>query len=268
MKWSKVIYLSIVMLPAANAAILVGSFHAPTNVDPVDQQSVSTVTRTTGGNADTNGAVAGTINIMAGQEVGNPADYPGIDVRTFSAVTQYNDLKRFGGDGSGGLITWDYDFSTYFSGKTIGNSNGDSQISLELGYSNRRTSSGNNGIWYISYNGGGLTLDTTDVTTHTVSSSTSGAENGTLVADANLYKEVLTLTANTGSGAHSVDLTADFANLVAGDGLVRIAYLETEFQGDIRVNDMSGIVETVVVPEPSSALLLLISSLAFLIRRR
>ena len=74
--------------------------------------------------------------------------------------------------------------------------------------------------------------------------------------DATTGSELLNLPANAGSGVLSVDLTSDLATIAGGDGLIRIAYLEREFRGDIRLQNESGLVETVVVPEPTTLSLL------------
>ena len=182
--------------------------------------------------------------------MGFPTDYPGIDVNVYSFITHYNDLNRYANDSLGGLITWDFDLGTYLTGKTVGNGVGETQFSLDVDFTNRRTSGGKDGLWYLSYNGGGLTLDTTDITTVSVSGNASGTDNFNRVSNAAQYQQVLSLPANAGSGVLSVDLTSELSTIAAGDGLIRIAYLEREFSGDIRLQNVSGLVAT-VVPEPS-----------------
>jgi hypothetical protein len=258
--------VSVALMAASAQAALVGSLQAPTNVDPPLSQSITTITRTSDGNLDTRGAVEGTLNIMAGHEVGLDT-YNGIDLNTFSFVTQYNELNRFGSDVRGGLLTWDFDRGSYLSGKTVGNGVGESQFSLNIDYTFRRTADGKDGLFYISYNGGGLSLDTSDITTHTVSGNQSGVENFNLVSNTSLYQQVLSLPADAGSGVLSVDLTSDLATIAAADGLIRIAYLEREFRGDIRLQNESGLVETVVVPEPSTLSLLGLLGIAGVVLR-
>jgi hypothetical protein len=255
-------------LTSSGHADLVGSFLLEADPSPnVDQQSYSGLaTRGVGGSPDTIGAVVGSVNMMGGHEVGD-STYNGIDVSNFSFVTQYNNLDRYANDDRGGLITWDFDLSTYLSGKTVGNAVGDSQFSLDVDFTNRRTSAGKDGLWFISYNNGaGLTLDLTDITTHTVSINTSGAQNNALVSNAALYTQVLALPADAGVGVHSVDVTSQIA--ASTDGLIRIAYLEREFRGDIRIQNASGLVETIVIPEPSTLALLGLGALGLIWRRR
>lgn len=77
----------------------------------------------------------------------------------------------------------------------------------------------------------------------------------------------MTLAANTTADSLSVDITSDIATIAAGDGLIRLAYIEREFRGDITLSGASGIVETVVVPEPSASALLLLGLGCILSRR-
>jgi len=246
------VVITAAMLAASAHAELVGSLQTPLTAGATDQQTYTSVTRTSGGNLDTQGVVEGTINIMNGQEVGVPdAAWLGLDVAPYSFVTQYNDLNRYGNDFAGGLISWDFDLGSYLTGKTVGNGVGETQFSLNVDFTNRRTSGGYNGLWYVSYNGGGLTLDTTDITTMAVGAQLSGTNNFNLVSNTSLYDQVLSLAANAGSGVVSVDLTSQLSTIAAGDGLIRIAYLEREFKGDIRLQNESGLI-AIVVPEPST----------------
>ncbi|QDT67501.1 hypothetical protein MalM25_04000 [Planctomycetes bacterium MalM25] len=252
-----------------SAGTLVGSLMLQGNPSPQnDQQSHTGLpTRTTGGSVETRGDVAGSVSMMSGHEVG-ASSYNGIDISSFSVNTQYKELNRFASDVAGGLIAFDFDLSGYLAGKTVGNSAGDSSFSLDVDFTSRRTSGGKDGLWYLSYNGGGLTLDSSDITAHTVSGATSGAENYALVTDATQYKPVLSLAADAGSGMESVDITGDIATIAAGDGLIRIAYLEREFRGDIVVQGVSGLVESVAIPEPGSAALVALIGVAIGFRRR
>lgn len=244
-------------------ATLIGSLHAQT-VETLDQQSFSGVpTRTSTGDADTIGTVAGSISIMSGQEIGT-SSYNGIDLRPFTGVTQYSELNRFASSTAGGLILWDFNLSTALSGISVGSAAGESSFSLDVEFQGRATAQ--DGLWFISYNGGGLTLDNTDITTHTISGATSGNENFDLVSDTALYSPILSLT--TATGDESVDLTSQISDIASGDGLIRIAYLERNFRGDILLLGESGIVQTVNVPEPSSSLLMALAALGLTARRR
>ena len=245
------VVISSTFLAGSVQGALVASL-LPESLSLTDQQSISGVaTRTTTGNLDTRGEVAGTISLMSGHEVGT-SSYNGIDASGFSSSVNYQELNRFLSATAGGLIVWDFDLSGALSGTTIGAGLGESSFALNVEYSGRRTSSGSDGLWFVSYNGGGLSLDTSDITSHTVGGTTSGSENFNLVSNAALYQNVLALPANAGAGSFSVPLTAEIAAIAAGDGLVRIAYLEREFRGDIIIENESGIVETVNVPEPGS----------------
>ena len=253
-----------------SAATLVGSvLSALSTPAGTDQQSYSGIaTRVSDGNLDTRGAVGGTLTVMSGQEVGN-SSYNGIDSAQFSTSSRFNELNRFGADASndrGGLLTYDFDLSTYLGLVTVGTAIGESSFTLDINYQGRRAA-GFDGDWYISYNGAGLTLDTTNITTHTISGFTSGTQNADLVTTAANYKPVMTLAANTTADSLSVDITSDIATIAAGDGLIRLAYIEREFRGDITLSGASGIVETVVVPEPSASALLLLGLGCILSRR-
>lgn len=252
---------------ATNAATLVGSFHAPTTVDHTAVQSFSSTTRTSDGNANTQGSVAGTITAIGGHQVGD-SSYAGLNLSTFSGNSSFVDLDRFSNDDKGGLITWDFDLSTYLSGKTIGTAAGNSMFSLDVDFSGRRSGGVREGLWYISYTGGGLTLDTTDITTHAGVGSASGTANAALVTNTSAYVQVLALGADTVSGTESVDLTSHLALIAAGDGQIRIAYREREFRGDINFLNSTGLVENIAVPEPSSALLLGLGGLSLILRRK
>jgi len=253
------------LITSSNGALVASLL--PESASLLDQQSITGLaTRTTSGNLDTRGSVQGTISIMSGQEVG-VSSYNGIDAAGFSGVANYQELNRFASDTAGGLIVWDFDLSSELAGTSIGAGVGQSSFSLNVEFSGRRTTDGRDGLWYVSYNGGGLTLDTTDITGHTVSGTTSGSENFTLVTNAGLYQNVALHAGNTAAGSFSVPLTSDIAAIASGDGLIRLAYLEREFRGDISINNESGIVETVNVPEPGSTGLVLLAFVAGLVRR-
>ncbi|MEM1026527.1 MAG: PEP-CTERM sorting domain-containing protein [Planctomycetota bacterium] len=210
--------------------------------------------------------VEGSVSIMAGQEVGT-SSYAGVGYTTFQPNTRFQELTRFGNAAAGGLVVYDFDLSAYLAGKTIGSNNGDSAFSLDVNWDEQRNEPPENaGLWFISYNdaGAGLTLDTTDITTFAVGGNSSGVANYNLVTDATKYKPVLTLG---DPGSESIDLSSDFAAIQAGDGVIRVAYLERAFRGDIRLLAGSGLVET-IVPEPSTAALATVGLLSVLVRRR
>ncbi len=241
------------------AAGLIASLQPENSItDAFDQQSIGAVpTRVLSGDPQTLAAVGGTLSIMGGQEVGTGGGtvYPGFDLRSFAQNTLIADLNRFGSPTQGGLVVWDYDLSGYLAGVSVGSGAGQSSFTLDLDYSDRR-SEAVAAEWYISYNGGGLALDTTDITAFAVSGSASGASNAALVTDAAKFNPLVSLSGST-AGTESIDITADLATIAAGDGLVRIAYLEGGFLGDIRLRNASGIVETVnPVPEPSGLIVL------------
>ncbi len=247
--------LALTLLTASVQADLIVSLHAEDNprTSTGEAQSHSGIaTRTVGGVVETRGSIAGTVSVMAGHEAGT-SSYNGTDIRTFSGVSQYNNFNRFGGvigdDGAAaGLIVWDYDLSGYLGGLTVGTGAGETQFSLDLDYTSRGPQTGN---WYVSYTGDGLTRDTTDITTQSVGGTASGLANIALATDTSLYKSILSLS--DGSGLASVDLTSELASIAAGDGLLRVAYLDSNFRGDILLQGVSGLVATVsAIPEPSS----------------
>lgn len=265
--------LTALFVSSANAT-LVGSLHMRDNqANTTDQQSYSGLaTRTTDGMTVTRGAVAGTISIMGGHELGN-SSYTGVDISSYSSVCNFNDLHRYGANESnkrGGLVVWDFDLSTYLSGKTVGVAEGNSMFSLDVAWKKNTNSAGDpntTGDFYISYNGDGLSLDAGDITTHTISGDTSGKENYSLVTTATAYAPVTTLAMTEGTA--SIDLTSKFSTIAAGDGKIRIAFIQENFYDSLQVQNASGIVETIAIPEPATlGMIALFGGGVLFIRRR
>ena len=234
--YSKAVVLSIAMLAANSHATLIGSLHINANQDTngVDRLSVFT-TRTSNGNEDTRGTVKGNIGLLAGAGVGSGAGpvYAGANLLSYSGVSQFNDLNRYAGSApGGGLITWDYDLSGVAS---------EGAFKLMLDFTNRSTA--NDTHFYISYNNGSsLTLDTTDVSTNAVHGATA------VVSDAGKYTQIATLTG--AAGTMSIDLTSIITTAQVNGGLVRLAYVDNNYLGDVRFQNESGIVTT--IPEPAT----------------
>lgn len=268
-----------------------------------------------GGHGETSiGAVQGTFNLLTSHDAieGAEVDYQGAWVRNFTNNTVFREVNRFGNDRSGGLLTWDYDLSTYLTGKMIGTSGGESSFKLDVFWGERRTQTGSgggrDGRFFISVNDGSLVLDTTDVADITPSQHLANAlvtdrqetdifGDGVVGGDDFLgiqrqgvvgpgvakwvdqygstsspnpnYQQIGVLpfdavvdftdpiTGRTGTQI-SFDITDYLAN--STDKVIRLAYLETEFRGDIAFNAGSGIVETVnpavsAIPEPSTLML-------------
>lgn len=234
--------ISVFPLAASAQTTLAGSFLMQTG-SGTGLESVIEASRTTGGSPDTQGAVGGDVGLLAGTAIG-VSGYAGLNYTNFSFISNYTNMNRFGGAG-GAFITWDFDFSTYLAGKTIGTGAGESSFAVDLDYLNRRsTLGGEEGFFYISTNGSGLTLDTTLVTAMTP------GDGETAVANASEYALIGTIAALSGSGTDSYDITSFLAN--SSDGLVRVAYFDQSFGAGISTQNMSGIVETINIPEPAT----------------
>ncbi|WOO43408.1 PEP-CTERM sorting domain-containing protein [Rubellicoccus peritrichatus] len=228
---------------AASAQTLAGSFLMQTGSGTGLDSTIET-SRTTGGNVDTRGAVAGDVGLLAGTVMGS-GGYTGLNFANFSFTSNYTNMNRFGGAG-GAFITWDFDFSTYLAGKTIGTGAGESSFAVDVNYAGRREGAGgNDGVFYISFNNGsGLTLDTTLVTDMTP------GDGATAVMNASNYTSIGTIPGGTGSGSASYDITSFLAD--STDGRVRVAYFDDSFSAAISVQNASGIVETINIPEPAT----------------
>lgn len=245
-----VIVAAVAMLAASSYATLIGSLHINVNQDTngVDRLSGFT-TRTSNGNADTQGTVMGNVRFLAGAALG-AGSYTGANLLTYSGVTQYNDLNRYAGSGpGGGLITWDYDLSGVVS---------EGAFKLLLDFTNRVNV--NDSQFYISYNdGSSLTLDATDVSANAAHGATA------VVSDAGKYTQIATLTG--AAGTMEVDLTSIITTAQANGGSVRLAYVDNNFNGDVRFQNESGIVTT--IPEPATlGLVALFGGGVLFIRRR
>ena len=247
MKRNTIKTLAVVAVLAATGlsrAELVGSFQFQGEPTPDGVESFSDlVTRTTSGNAGTQGAVAGTIDAVAGSTL---SAYGGIIGTRYSGGSAFFDINRYGG--LGGLVAYDYDFSTYLSTHTAGTAIGQYTYALDIDLSNREGSGGADLAFLISYSdGSGLSLDTSDIVLL-------GAGNNSafdsLAADTSKYVAIGTNPANTESAVYSWDITSLIA--ASTDGKIRVLFHDDgEYKGDIVVNNASGIASTEVVPEPA-----------------
>lgn len=243
------------------AAVLVGAFgyNSSGTADVTDAQSAivgPTRTLGSGNNVGTFGVVAGSLGVFGGGEVG-VSGYTGIDTQSFGVGSNFRDMNRFGGV-NGGLITFDYDFSTYLASNAAGTGAGQFSYSVEGNYEARSATNAQTAQWFISYNGGGNTLDTTLVTAIAVG----GADE--LVAAGN-YTSLGTIPANVASGSFNFDVTSIVA--ASTDGVIRVAYFDNTFDGQINFRD-AGVFANASVPEPSSAALLGLGGLALILRRK
>lgn len=251
-------------------AALVGSLLIDGSTLPTDNTEnqtygpISSRGSSGGGNLNTRGNVVGDIHVLAGHTVGANG-YNGASLSNFSFVSQYNDLNRYGGN-NGGLITWDYDFSTELSGVTIGSGNGETSYKLSVDYTNRRTDTNATAAFYISVSGNGLTIDTTDIRTLTIG--TGDEHVGHSTAGNSNFGQVINLETGSANGIVEADITPFIAAAQSGGGAVRLAYLESGYLGDIRIQNESGIISSINVPEPSSTLLAAFASLGLWTRRR
>lgn len=253
------------LLTASSAsAELVGSFLINGSTLPADVDNEQFIdgfnTRTSDGNVNTRGVVAGDIGILGGTVIGT-SGYDGVSLSSFSVNAQYKDLTRFGG-GDSGLVTFDYDLSGFLSGVTAGNAAGESQFSIYADYLNRRAETGLTGDFYLSYNDveSGLALDTDGV------ADIAPGDVDAQVAVTTEYTIAGSLIDGTNNGTISFDITSHIA--ASDDGLIRVAYIDNGFRGGITFQNNSGINRTVVVPEPGSMLLVGAGGLMWAARRR
>ena len=255
--------VAVLATTGLSRAELVGSFLFQGEPTPDGVESFSDiVTRTTSGNAGTQGAVAGTVDAVAGSVLG-AGSYGGIIGTRYSGASAFFDVNRYGT--LGGLVAYDYDFSTYLSTHAAGTAIGQYTYALDIDLSNRAASDGADLAFLISYsNGSGLSLDTSDIVLL-------GAGNNSafdsLAADTSKYVAIGTNPANTESAVYSWDITSLIA--ASTDGKIRVLFHDDgEYKGDIVVNNASGIASTEVIPEPATMGLVSLVALAALFVRR
>ena len=244
------------------ASVYVGAFayDSAGTADVTNAQSaVVGATRSSAGNGNNAGtfaAVAGSLGVFGGGTIG-VSGYTGIDTASFGQGSNFRDMNRFGSV-NGGLLTFDYDFSTYLAANPAGNGAGQFNYSVEGDYAARSATNALTGQWFISYNGGGNTLDNTLVTAIGID----GADE--LVANGN-YTSLGTIPAATASGSFNFDVTSIVA--ASTDGVIRVAYFDNSFDGQIDLRN-AGVFANEAVPEPSSAALLGLGGLALILRRK
>jgi hypothetical protein len=218
----------VAILSGSAHATLVGSLHINNN------QSTNGVvtlkgftTRTANGNANTRGTVVGDFSFLAGGTLGNYGTQPPA-IKTFSATTFIEHIDRYPGTTKKGIAVWDYDLSGISS----------NAWELKVDFSDRNTVDADE--WYISFNGLGRTLDTTDVTTLTPGS------GHAILADPTKYVKIGELPAGSDAVAvYSWDLTEIIQAAQSNGGLVRVVYAAAGFKDDIKFYNDSGIIGAV-----------------------
>jgi hypothetical protein len=223
--------LSIIAVLTITSAIasaeLVGSLHLPTGMDTgkVLQSTNGIPTRTSPGDANTRGTVAGTFSGQAGVLIG-AGDYTGFGLKTYSGSTEIQQTDRYAG-GVGGGYVWDFDLSG-----TVTNA---WELNVDF---ERAGGTVRDAEWYISFTGLGRTLDTTDVTTLAPGS---GIE--ALITDISKYVYLGNLGDGVVSGTNTWDLTEIIeAAQAEGAGLVRIVLKENSFKRNIKFLNDSGLI--------------------------
>jgi len=237
------------MMVASSYAELVASLHQTAGVDILDVDVYGPgVTRTTNGNANTQGTLEGAINFQAatsGQFIS--------DIRGFSGETVLRDLNRYASNSDGGsVVTFDYDFTGQSS---AGGWNFHLDFSAE-GAKNPLDTLG----FFISYNdGGALSLDTSDIKTATLSSNS-------VIDNASQYVSLLALDPTAVSGVFNVDITAEVNDAIANGGGIRITFVDQTFRNTVKFFNDSGIQ---AIPEPATiGMFGIFGGALFILRRR
>lgn len=221
------------ILTGSCQATLVGSLLFSIDHDVEDVSEIRGVaTRTSSGDVNTRGLVAGSMSFL-----GDNADESKADFLSWSDSCAYLNVTRYANsvDG-GGVVAWDYDLSRV---KTEG------IWSLNVNF--RKNAMGNMGglgtsptdcdvTFWISYNGDGLTLDATDL-----SAAKRGA-NGLVISNSHEYIQIATIEAGKASGSFSVDLTSQIDKAKLNGGRIRLVMTSENFAGDIVLNGATGIV--------------------------
>ncbi|MEM6884587.1 MAG: PEP-CTERM sorting domain-containing protein [Verrucomicrobiota bacterium] len=217
-----------------------------TNVDTADNLTARGAGAS--GAANTTGVLTGTFDFLAANTVGEA------DINAFTNNTVLRDLNRFGSATNGGsIVAWDYNFS--------GITNNAGGYTFKIDYTAEGGKSPSPMGFYLSYNnGGGLSLDTTDLASATPNANTLVINN-----TAN-YESILSLDTDQTAETLTVDITSQINAAIANGGGVRIAFVDGTFRNTINILNDSGIVAT--VPEPSSFALLALGLGALVCARR
>lgn len=229
--------LLLLYTASVEADTLVGSFHLQTQTSYANQESAAGLaTRTSGGDAGTQGLVPGAASYLVGHTIGQDG-YNGAQINIASGSSSFNDMTRYAGTTSGGIVFWDFDLSEWASGKDIGSQVG---LSLKLNYTGRRTSATYAAPIYISYNNGsGLTRDTTVTTSQ---STGTGVTYGILSNTAHFVPIGQVPDEPQADGIVEIDITSHL--LASTDQTLRIALFVTEYYGDITLLSGSGLIES------------------------
>ncbi|MEA2068516.1 MAG: PEP-CTERM sorting domain-containing protein [Verrucomicrobiota bacterium] len=256
--------VAVLAATGLSRAELVGSFLLQSDPSPDLVESFEDLaTRTSGGNAGTEGVVAGTANAIAGSTLGT-GDYVGITGTYYQGAFAFFNVNRY--SDSGNLISYDYDFSTYLSTHAAGTAAGEYSYSLDIDLSGRNTNPDFGELnFLISYSdGSSLSLDTSSIVAL-------GAGNtagfNALAADAGKYVGIGSNPAGTAEGVYSWDITSHIA--ASADGNIRVLFHDLgDYKGDIVVRNTSGIVAAEVIPEPAVMGLIGFVALAAMASRR
>lgn len=228
MKRTLAIITTVALSATFASAELVASLHLPANgmdTGKVLQSTNGIPTRTSTGNGNTLGTVAGMFSAQAGTLIG-VGSYTGFGLKTFGGTTEIQQTDRYGG-GVGGGFVWDFDLS------------GTTANAWELNVDFERTGGAvRDAEWYISFTGLGRTLDTTDVTTLVPGD---GIE--ALITDATKYVYLGNLGDGVLSGINTWDLTEIIEAVQAeGAGLVRVVLKENSYKRNIKFLNDSGLI--------------------------
>ena len=218
---------------AAESPQLLGSFLLERTPNPAANQQSFTglAARHRGGQRTTRGAVPGTVTVHAGTPLG-AGGYGGVELKSYSENTQYLELNRFGGKG-GGVVAFDFELADWFRKHPAAT---ERRFTLDLDYFKRRADERALPRLYVGVDRGpDAPADRTDLTTLAPGRVADHLDGNPAYAVAG------ELPAGVAGGVARFDVTDAVRSAAAGDGFVRIVYLDRGFRGSLGVRNASGL---------------------------
>lgn len=220
--------LGIIAVVALSSTIasaeLVGSLHLATGQATNGFYSLAgLVTRTGDGDVETRGTVQGEFSLLPGSDTNN---LPASEIKVWSSTTVILDLDRYQPGPPTGIAVWDFDLT------------GMSTNAWELKVDATGRRAGDSGVdeWFISINGLGRTLDTTDIST------LSRGDGYDLVSDVSKYIKIGDMPVGVAVGTNTWNVTDIIEAAITNGGKVRLVYSCDGFKDDITFNNDSGLI--------------------------